>query len=305
MNRINLKWAKSEDENAFNFGDDLSPYIIRKLSNIEISYIHFAGTRYNITKQFLSRVYHGEFSKKLTSSYIKSFLARKYIISIGSIIQWYGSSRCVVWGSGIMNRKDKISSSKFLAVRGEYTKALIKKQGFKAPNVLGDPALLTPLIYFPIVKKKYKLGVIPHKIHYDSLKNQTFSDDILIIKLDSINLEKVIDDILSCDYTISTSLHGIIISHAYNIKSLWFKYDILPLDGDDVKFLDYFSSVKIPEYSAFPLNSKKKIDCDEIIGIILSNNGINCIKISIANIQKQLIDVAPFPIKPEFYNLDS
>jgi hypothetical protein len=57
-------------------------------------------------------------------------------------------------------------------------------------------------------------------------------------------LEKVIDKIVSCTFTISSSLHGIVVSHAYNINSLWVRFaDTLgkgPVDlKGDFKFRDY------------------------------------------------------------------
>jgi len=33
----------------------------------------------------------------------------------------------------------------------------------------------------------------------------------------------VIKDILECEMTISSSLHGIIVSHTYNVKCMWIK----------------------------------------------------------------------------------
>ena len=36
-------------------------------------------------------------------------------------------------------------------------------------------------------------------------------------------IQNVINYILECEMTISSSLHGIIVSHAYNVKSMWIK----------------------------------------------------------------------------------
>ncbi|MFT4015908.1 MAG: polysaccharide pyruvyl transferase family protein [Agriterribacter sp.] len=300
MRYINLKWAKSEDDGKFNFGDDLGPYIINKLSGKEVRYFHFANTRVNSIKQFLHGAFKGRLSLKYTSDFFRCFFAKHYLISIGSILQWYGSSRCIVWGSGIINQEDNIQNSTFLAVRGKYTQARIKELGYTAPEVIGDPALITPLIYNPDVKKKYKLGIIPHITHYEIIRSKISSPEIRIIKLDHLDLEKVIDEIVSCEYTISTSLHGVIISHAYNIKSLWFSYNSKPIPGNNVKFLDYFSSVGIPEYKPFTFELEKSINLHAIEDLMLANNDINHAKVDIRKIQEQLISVAPFPVLEKF-----
>lgn len=301
--KINLKWAKSEMPNNFNFGDDLSPYIIHKLTGRQVRYIQFANTRANIIKEFLRGIVRG----KLTFNYIKaffiSFFAKYYIISIGSIIQWYGSKRCIVWGAGAISKQDKIKNSKFLAIRGQYTAEIIKKQNQNPPKVLGDPALLLPLIFSPKTSKKYKLGIIPHITHYKEISSKKFPKEILIINLNSPDIEYVINNIVSCEFTISTSLHGIIVSHVYGIKSLWFLYEKISLAGDNMKFLDYFSSVNIPEYTPFIFNTEEIINYRKIIDLILNNENINQIHSDIRKIQTELLRVAPFNVKPEFLKI--
>jgi hypothetical protein len=302
MKKVRLKWAKSIDEKSFNFGDDLSPYLINKISGLSIDYISFADSRPKVIRHFLSVIYRKNFSILVLKDFIKSMIIKDYVISIGSILQWHSSARCIVWGSGIINRKDKINQSKFLAVRGHYTKALIVEQGMNCPDVFGDPALLTPLVYSPKSKKKYKLGIIPHVTHFDSISSNLSLEKILIINLNSQNIEEVIEQISMCEYTISSSLHGLILSHAYSIKSLWFKYELIPLLGDNVKFLDYFSSVNIPEYAPFSLILDNTINTNELVNLINNNCDINSIKIDLKKLQQLLLRAAPFPVKAEFLN---
>ena len=52
--------------------------------------------------------------------------------------------------------------------------------------------------------------------------------------------ENVIDAIVSCKSVVSSSLHGLICSDAYNIPNLWI--DEFELKEGDFKFKDYFSS---------------------------------------------------------------
>lgn len=51
--KINLKWARSLNDEYFNFGDDLNSYIIKKLSGCDVKYIHFGTDRINTIKQFI------------------------------------------------------------------------------------------------------------------------------------------------------------------------------------------------------------------------------------------------------------
>jgi hypothetical protein len=55
-------------------------------------------------------------------------------------------------------------------------------------------------------------------------------------------VEKVVADITSCDCIFSSSLHGLIVAHAYGIPAVWIRPGG-PIMGDDVKFHDYFASV--------------------------------------------------------------
>ena len=89
-------------------------------------------------------------------------------------------------------------------------------------------------------------------------------------------------------------------SHAYNIKSLWYKYNEIPLRGDDVKYLDYFSSVNISEYKAFSIDLVNGINYRDIIETVLNNENINHINSNLKIIQRQLLEVAPFSVKPNF-----
>ena len=301
MKKIRVKWAKPEDLNEFNFGDDLNPYIIKALSGLDVEYIHFGNTRLNSIKQFLNGIMNTPASKLwYIHNFIYSFFSRYYIICIGSILQWYSSSRCIVWGAGIISENDPIRNSKFLAVRGKYTLSRIKELGYTAPVAIGDPALLLPLVYNNVVVKKYKLGIIPHVSQFEYFQTFDIPNDVLLINLNSKNIEKIIDNIRSCEYTISTSLHGIIVSHAYNIKSLWYASDEITLAGDNVKYYDYFSSVDISNYDPFKIGKDYNLDSSSIIDEIERNSNKNLPLVAIETIQKTLLKVSPFTLLKKY-----
>ena len=175
---------------------------------------------------------------------------------IGSIIDWMGNEKSTVWGSGILNKISSGESTKKLsyrinnvhAVRGCYTRNRLLEAGVACPEVYGDPALLMPLIYKSQVKKvKDRIGFIPH---YVDMKDENIKrlmrecgDNAYLIKVKNYGRwQEVIDQICSCEFIISSSLHGLILSDSYGIPNQWI---ILPkgLPGGSFKFDDYYSSV--------------------------------------------------------------
>ena len=128
--------------------------------------------------------------------------------------------------------------------------------GYNCPEVYGDPALLMPLVYNPQVEKKYKIGIIPHYHDYSQVQEWYKNDaEILVIDLMTLDVEEVTRQILSCEKTISSSLHGVIVSHAYQIPSVWVKFSE-KIFGNDIKYKDYLESVELPFYQARYIDSK-------------------------------------------------
>jgi hypothetical protein len=284
-----------EEKNIKNFGDMLNPYIISKLSGLNV-YPATIDTKCmsffrGLKNLLLLRINICDFINVL-----RSFFQDYVILAIGSVIGCYKSKNLKVWGSGLMNANDYIYPADFLAVRGEYTRNRIIKLGYSPPNVIGDPALLLPILYKPKSVKKHKLGIIPHYVNYAEAINMfNKNENILIINLFD-NIEKIINNINSCECTVSSSLHGIIVSHAYGIKSIWGKFNINKLSGDNVKFKDYFSSVKIDDYNPIIINN-------DIVFLLDCFNYLTTLpQTDLKIIQKSLLNVAPFPISWNYKN---
>ncbi|WP_195511375.1 polysaccharide pyruvyl transferase family protein [Bacteroides cellulosilyticus] len=169
-------------------------------------------------------------------------------LCVGSIITWMTTPRSVIWGSGIVYPEQEISAipSDVLAVRGPLTRNYLLQRNIPCPEVYGDPALLFPRYYCPEVKKRYKMGIIPHfrDMDHSILKNVEIElDNILIINVRDVrDWRTFIKQICMCEFIVSSSLHGIIISDAYKIPNCWIKF----VGGEDKKFafIDYFMSVK-------------------------------------------------------------
>jgi len=217
--KIKIWWSGGYDE--FNYGDAITPYLVSKITNKEV---------------VLSP---------------KNISDKVYLV-IGSIINRLGTfSNCEVWGAGIIHSLETAKPGvKFHAVRGPLTRERLLKTGHECPEVYGDPALLLPRYYQPKVEKKYEVGLIPHYIDQEYIKNNV-SDDVKIIDLTHPNVEKVTDMIFSCKRIVSSSLHGVIVAQAYGIPATLVKFGNR-LSGDGIKFSDYFLTVGIKPYK--PIN---------------------------------------------------
>ncbi|MEP6260718.1 MAG: polysaccharide pyruvyl transferase family protein [Gillisia sp.] len=211
-------------------------------------------------------------------------------LTIGSIIH-HASKDSIVWGSGIIDKEQKITKADNKAVRGPQTRKFLLEQGYECPEVYGDPALLLPKYFFPPVEKKYKMGIIPH-YHDFKLVSENYKNDpgILVIDLMTLDVEEVTREILSCEKTISSSLHGLIVSHAYGIPSLWVEFSN-KIFGDGIKYRDYLESVEIPFYHAEFLDTK--LSLQEMQSLFEKYPGLPA-GAKVEQLCKDLLKVCPF-----------
>lgn len=150
----------------------------------------------------------------------------------------------IVWGSGIISDSDTFPRPKRVhAVRGPRTAARLHQLGYECPDTYGDPAVLLPSVYTPHDRElRHRVGFIPHFVDLPAYRAAGLDkDDQRLIDV-GLPVEAVIDEIAQCEFTVSSSLHGLIVSHAYGIPSVWVQ-SLSPLDGDGVKFHDYYESV--------------------------------------------------------------
>ena len=253
---------KYREENKENFGDIITPYIVEKLTG------------------------------KVPILFDPNFILAKYIkhsIMVGSILE-ISNSNTLVWGTGIVDEKVIVKGGVFKAVRGYKTIDRLRSLGYKVPDIVGDPALLLPLVYKNTIHKKYKYGIVSHYVDFEEIKLiHDNNKDILLINLLTENIEHVIDAILQCEKIISTSLHGLIVANAYNIEAKWWKFSN-KLSGSNVKFYDYFESLGIYNVQFF---ESKTIDNE-----LLCNAGFYLPDLDkIELLQKGLIRSFPYKIK--------
>ncbi|WP_256259870.1 polysaccharide pyruvyl transferase family protein [Winogradskyella luteola] len=248
-----------------NYGDLLGAHLVEKISKKKVE---FTNPKKHNLKDLWSPIY----------------------VTIGSILM-HINKKCIVWGSGIIKNNQPIKPARFLAVRGPETRRALIQQGYNVPEVYGDPALLLPKYFSPKVKKKYKLGIIPHYVDYQStLGMYKNKEDICIIDLMTNDIEKTTTEILECERIISSSLHGLIVPHAYQIPAVWVRFSD-KLFGDDIKFKDYFASVEIPYYEVDKQN--KPLTSHEIDGLFKDVTVLPKADI-ITMLQEGLLNSCPF-----------
>ncbi|HEY0291291.1 MAG TPA: polysaccharide pyruvyl transferase family protein [Hansschlegelia sp.] len=192
-----------------NFGDLLSPWLVRKISKRDV---------------------------------IRATPDEPHYSAIGSILD-KTSNNAVVWGSGSFGtekRKDVPPGAKFLAVRGPLTRNKIDISKKKCPRIYGDPALLVPNYYPRTVDATHELGLI---VRWSEPKwRDGFNvNGVKLIDFARGDIESVLDEIHSCKRIISSSLHGLIIADAYGIPNAWLASR--SPRGKEFKFFDYFLSV--------------------------------------------------------------
>jgi pyruvyltransferase len=181
---------------------------------------------------------------------------------IGSVLDNSAVRNLTVMGSGFKSETSPIPvlPRKVIACRGPLTrKKLLDKGMSSVPESYGDPAILLPDFYNPEVSKKYKMGFIPHYTDKDLPIVRNWMDKSGVKYIDVFSdMETFVKDIKSCDFTISSSLHGVIISHTYGIPSGWVSLSD-NLVGGDFKFNDYFQSIG-KSYNPLKLESYSNID---------------------------------------------
>jgi hypothetical protein len=220
VSRRNIYWSNYEPRN---FGDWITPYLFTKVTG-------------------------------LVPIYQRPSRRVETLLGAGSILRHIKhADTATVWGSGVITAHDAFERPKeILAVRGKWTQRILRERGISCPISTGDPGSLLSSIYKPnITTKKYRLGLIPHFDELDLVRREWggATDEIVIID-PAMPVESVVDSISSCEFTISSSLHGIIVSHAYGVRSGWVRFSPRQkklIGGDDIKYLDYFSNFGLDE----------------------------------------------------------
>lgn len=277
-----------------NLGDALTPYIIGKLSGRIVRYIGVSFK--DVFRELYSSVLNTRRPRKDYLWPIRIF-KKQYIAGVGSILNFASAPECIVWGSGFINSQEKFKGGKVVAVRGKLTENKLQSEGVPHVGIYGDPALLLPVIFNPDVECTQKIAIIPNYTEYDFFKSR-YDGKYDIIDLRSSDIEGKIKEFKKYSYILSTSLHGLIIGHAYGIPAIWIQNSVLAGDQENFKFRDYFSSVGVEYYE--PFRDIDKILNSDVDKFFSERTSLVPSMTVIKKIQKQLIRVAPFPVLTQY-----
>jgi len=228
-----VAWARTPRV-LHNWGDALNPVLVQNLAGIEPVW---AGEIVNIAKRPIYYV-------------------------IGSGLGNLRRPSCEVWGSGFIRYTAKVlrAPQAIHAVRGPLSRGKYLSAGIACPETYGDPALLWPRFYSPPKPRaRTRVGLIPHikDVNEPWLHELRSEPSVKVIDICG-GIEKVVNDVTSCDVILSSTLHGLIVADAYGVPSTWVRFqDELP--DRWFKYRDYMLSVGRPERSPFHLEGFQSV----------------------------------------------
>lgn len=267
---------------------------------------------YELSKRKLKYFYYSPKNFENAGDYFNNILMNKLyfckcvpditpeIVLCGSVLS---SSKIenakYIIGCGFQNSKlaTNINPNAYLAVRGNLSKERLKNQGISInENIkLVDPGLMVSRIYnLGEVKKKYKVGIIPHYIDEDELKKKyKDAEGYKIISMKTSDILSVCRQIQECEMILSSSLHGIIFSHSLGVPAYHIECKTLQ-EGDNFKFKDYYSSYDNIHYERFDCK-KFQIPFEQIMEYDnLHRNECNPSQDEIKQKQNDFISILPY-----------
>lgn len=222
MKKVNIIYWKY-NYGLGNFGDELSHIITNTLLD-----------------KSKTKLYHNHRDKNHES-----------MVALGSYLH-SGKEGDKIWGTGILDnfKHSNLKKLKYYSVRGYKTLEKLENEKIDITNIkIGDPALILPHLYKPEINDKYKnkILIIPNHAKMNSYEKRMKEikdkdNDYVLIDPCLTNIKTIIDGIYSSKFVISSSLHGLILSDAYNKPNVWM-YETM--EYGDFKYFDYYSSIMI------------------------------------------------------------
>jgi len=176
-------------------------------------------------------------------------------------------------------------------VRGPLTHARLRELGYSCPSIFGDPAILIPNFLSPCSDQMYDYGVVPHYTDFENVRESLKNSSRINVIDVSKSIENVVEEITKCRSIVSSSLHGIILSHSYNIPAKWVKFGN-KVFGDGVKFRDYFGSVGLE--CDRPIDLSRNLSESDVIDVCAGSKSGSLPRIELGLLGEKLLNVCPF-----------
>ena len=157
------------------------------------------------------------------------------LFSIGSVLH-FARDGDTIWGSGrngkITGQDHRFKRLDVRAVRGPLTRDFLLERDIECPAIFGDPALLIPRLFptrFRRAATPGKIGVVPNLNDLDIVNDGRVIDP-------TRRWDAVIDEILSCEFVVASSLHGLIVADAFGVPCAHVRFSGTE---PDFKYSDY------------------------------------------------------------------
>ena len=224
-----------------NFGDALTPYLIRRYTGVQpLNVLHAPRGRNLLRYRAHRREHRASLAQRLRG------VPKPEYVCVGSILGWtdWAPEVQVIWGAGFMSNAAclRYPPRSITCVRGEKTLAQIPREWRHHINTLGDPGLLLGLFHARDESPAYRIGVVPHYTHHSLAATilGNASEDIRLINVQQ-SVPALMTDLASCETIVSSAMHGVIAADALGIPNRWVTFGDLP-PGGTFKFHDYFSA---------------------------------------------------------------
>ena len=212
-----------------NFGDEIGPMIVRKLSK-----------RYGLDVEVVPTEKQGAVK----------------LLAVGSVLH-EARGDDVIWGAGV-NSKSRLafgpnSNLHFNAVRGPLTRTIVMDQGISCPEIYGDPGLLFPALFDNEIRQRRgeleadcaTLGMaMPETIFIPNINDDRFLPEyvgtngfpqIMIVRphWDPITVAAYIS---ASSRVLASSLHGLVFADVYGRSTS----RIISQYEPEFKYTDYY-----------------------------------------------------------------
>ena len=213
-------------------------------------------------------------------SYQTRDVERPHLLAVGSVMEWAQPSS-IIWGTGVMDPAKGIggaTANNIHALRGQMTLACLKDHGVVVDVPLGDPAYLLPeLLHITPKIRSGRLGIVPHYVNQaDPFFVDLREQGAHFIDVTTLCVRDFLEEMSTCEFIVSSSLHGLIFAEALGIGNLWVETGNA-VHGDGFKFRDWFSTTRRPQHNSFRPQNLIKINdlspmCDTHHSIINKND---------------------------------